>query len=313
MLDNCEHLLDEVAGFVEDVLDGGPNARILVTSREALGIPGEQGHRLPSLDDKSSLALLVARATEASDSFRLGRGDEIGAVELCRQLDGMPLALELAAPHLVYLSPAELLQRLDDRFQLLVGSARGNRQRQQTLQTVMEWSWDLLSEDERRVLASLSVFVGGWTLDAAEGVARGLAGAPVAALLAFARLEVAHRTASHRSWAALPHARDGPVVRSAQARRDGDGRTGSASRTETGSFCGSRRRPWSSDCGGCRGSTAAQTSSTTSLRPSSGRSTTRSSPKPRRCSCRPPARCTTSLATSRAIGGHQHYWTASWT
>ncbi len=183
MLDNCEHLLDEVAGFVEDVLNGGPNARILVTSRESLGIPGEQSHRLPSLDDKSALALLVARATEASDSFRLGQGDEIGAVELCRQLDGMPLALELAAPHLVYLSPAELLQRLDDRFQLLVGSARGNRQRQQTLQTVMEWSWDLLSEDERRVLASLSVFVGGWTLDAAEGVARGLAGAPVAALL----------------------------------------------------------------------------------------------------------------------------------
>ena len=183
VLDNCEHLLDEVAAFVEDLLDAAPKGRILVTSREALEVPGEQSHRLPSLDEKSSLALLVERATEASDSFRLDPDDEARAAELCRQLDGIPLALELAAAHLVHLSPAELLQRLDDRFQLLVGGARRHRQRQQTLQTVMEWSWDLLDEDERRVLASLSVFVGGWTLDAAEGVAGRLASAPVAASL----------------------------------------------------------------------------------------------------------------------------------
>ena len=183
VLDNCEHLLDEVAAFVGELLAAGSRGRVLVTSREALDVPGEQNHRVSSLDEGSSLALLVERAAEASDGFRLAVDDETAAVELCRRLDGMPLALELAAAHLAHVTPAELLQRLDDRFQLLVGGARRHRQRQQTLQTVMEWSWELLDDDERRVLAALSVFAGGWTLDAADDFCAGLSDRPAAMLL----------------------------------------------------------------------------------------------------------------------------------
>jgi predicted ATPase len=171
VLDNCEHLLDAVADFVHELLSAGSHARVLATSRESLDVPGEQSHRVASLDEGSSLALLVARAKEASDAFVLVTEDTAAAAELCKRLGGIPLALELAAGHLDHLSARELLKRLDDRFQLLVGGTRRHRQRQQTLQAVMEWSWNLLSIDERRVLATLSVFAGGWTLDAAEDVA----------------------------------------------------------------------------------------------------------------------------------------------
>ena len=144
---------------------------------------GEQLHRVSSLDSTSALALLVERATAASDQFRLGEEDERDALELCEQLDGMPLAIELAAGNLVHLTPRELLQRLDRRFELLVSGPRQHRGRQQTLQAVMDWSWDGLERDEQIVLSVLSDCHGGWTLDAAEGICSDLVTTPITTVL----------------------------------------------------------------------------------------------------------------------------------
>ena len=182
VVDNCEHLLDEVSAFVDALLRAGSSARVLATSREPLGLGGEQLHRVSSLDSPSALALLVERATAASDEFRLAKEDESDAVELCTQLDGMPLTIELAAGHLVHLTPRELLRRLDRRFELLVGGAR-QRGRQQTLQAVMDWSWEGLERDEQTVLSVLSECHGGWTLDAAEGLCSDLVTTPITTVL----------------------------------------------------------------------------------------------------------------------------------
>ena len=183
VVDNCEHMLDEVGSFVHALLRAGSSARVLATSREPLGVDGEQLHRVSSLDSTSALALLVERATAASDQFRLAEEDERDALELCEQLDGMPLAIELAAGNLVHLTPRELLRRLDRRFELLVGGPRQHRGRQQTLQAVMDWSWDGLERDEQIVLSVLSDCHGGWTLDAAEGICSDLVTTPVTTVL----------------------------------------------------------------------------------------------------------------------------------
>ena len=118
----------------------------------------------------SALELLLDRAGNVNESFEWDDDARAAAVEICRSLDGIPLAIELAAAQLGALAPRELLERLDNRFELLVGGRTRRRQRQQTLQAVMQWSWELLSDDERTVLRELSVFAGGWTLEAAEAV-----------------------------------------------------------------------------------------------------------------------------------------------
>ena len=179
VLDNCEHLLDPVAELVEAIMSSGTQARVLATSREALEVDGEQTHRVSSLDagtpgrdgdDSPALELLLERAGAMHTGLQFDGADRLAAIEICRRLDGLPLAIELAAAQLGLFGPQELLARLDRRFELLVGGRNRRRQRQQTLQAVMDWSWELLTGDEQRLLAWLSVFSGGWTLDAAEGV-----------------------------------------------------------------------------------------------------------------------------------------------
>jgi predicted ATPase/class 3 adenylate cyclase len=178
ILDNCEHLLDDVVDLVDVVLSYRAGARILATSREALGAAGERVFRVPSLsidaDDHDlgpAVELLIERMRSAGAPPPGGDQHEV-LRDICRRLDGIPLAIELAAVHLDQLSPCDLLDRLDHRFDLLVGGHGRRRQRQQTLQAVMDWSWELLSVDECRLLAIVSVFSGTWTLDSAEIVGR---------------------------------------------------------------------------------------------------------------------------------------------
>jgi predicted ATPase/class 3 adenylate cyclase len=189
VLDNCEHLLDAVAEFVDELLAAGSSARVLATSREALGVEGERGHRVSSLSaggergDRAAIELFVERAGESTGGRAIAGADDAVVADICRHLDGLPLAIELAAAQLIMMSPPELLAHLDRRFELLVGGRRRQRQRQQTLQTVMDWSWDLLDAHEQRLLAALSVFSGGWTLEAAEGVCHDVVNGTVAPVL----------------------------------------------------------------------------------------------------------------------------------
>ncbi len=191
VLDNCEHLIGNVAELAERVLATSPGVSLVATSREALGVTGEQVYQVPSLglpaelDEDSSngaslsdvsgseaVRLFVDRATAVLPSFALTPADAPAVVEICRRLDGIPLAIELAAARVPLLSVQEIAQRLGDRFRLLTGGRRTALPRQQTLQALIDWSWDLLSDEERRLLRRLSVFAGGFTLEAATEVAR---------------------------------------------------------------------------------------------------------------------------------------------
>lgn len=168
LLDNCEHVLDAAAALVDAVLDAGTQVRVLATSREPLGVDGEVIHRLGSLGAESA-ELFVARAEAAA-----GRGvvsvDDPAVVELCRRLDGLPLAIELAAAQLRHLSMAELTERLDDRLTLLVGGRPRGGVRHSTLSATVEWSHQLLSPRSRDLFARLGVFPGGFDLPAVESL-----------------------------------------------------------------------------------------------------------------------------------------------
>lgn len=168
VLDNCEHVLDGVCDVVDAVLDGCPRVVILTTSREALALPGEFGWRVPSLTvdgaDPSAVELFVTRAEEADPGFVLTDENTGDVVEICRRLDGIPLALELAAARIRVMTATDIRRRLDDRFRLLTGGGRRAAQRHQTLQGTVEWSYDLLSDDEKAMLRSLSVFAGSFDL-----------------------------------------------------------------------------------------------------------------------------------------------------
>ena len=185
LIDNCEHLIEAVAVLVEHLLGSCRSLHVLATSREALGVPGESPFQVPSLTVPETLGetdleavaateavrLFVERATTTLPSFRLDESNIASVIEICRRLDGIPLALELAAARANVLSTAEIAQGLGDRFRLLTGGRRTAMPRQQTLQALIDWSWDLLTEADQRLLRRLSVFSGGWTLDAAAGVA----------------------------------------------------------------------------------------------------------------------------------------------
>ena len=183
VLDNCEHLIGAVAELSEALLRACPDLKLLVTSREPLGIAGETAYRVPSLslppdeahtaDTRSeAVRLFVDRATTARSDFALTEANTAAVVQIARQLDGVPLALELAAARVRALSVEQIAARLDDRFQLLTGGSRTALPRQQTLRALIDWSWDLLSADEKQLLRRLSVFAGGWTLEAAEAIAK---------------------------------------------------------------------------------------------------------------------------------------------
>ncbi len=186
ILDNCEHLLDEVSRFTSTLLSACPDLRILATSREALGVAGEAAYHVPSLavppadaasaeelSANESVQLFVARASAVNPSFVVDERNAPAVALICRRLDGIPLALELAAARVRVLPPEEIAKRLIDRFRLLTTSSRTALPRHQTLRALIDWSYDHLSEGEQRLLRRLSLFAGGWTLDAAESICAG--------------------------------------------------------------------------------------------------------------------------------------------
>ena len=193
LLDNAEHLVDGVASFAERLLGTAPGLRILATSREALAVPGELVVQLRSLSCPSlgargrrqdvdpllemadaeaseAVRLFADRAVSVDPSFTLRESNVASVVEICQRLDGIPLAIELAASRVSAMSPDDIAMRLGDRFRLLAGGRRTAVPRQQTLHALIDWSWDLLTDDDRRLLRRLSVFTGGWTAPMAARV-----------------------------------------------------------------------------------------------------------------------------------------------
>ncbi|QHC21514.1 AfsR/SARP family transcriptional regulator [Streptomyces sp. GS7] len=172
VLDNCEHVIGAAAELAERLLAVCPGVTVLATSREPLAVPGEVLRPVEPLPDPVALRLLAERGAAASPGFRVA-DDPAACAEICRRLDGLPLAIELAAARLRLLTPRQLADRLDDRFRLLTSGSRTVLPRQQTLRAVVDWSWDLTDEPERAVLRRLSVFAGGCDLAAAEEVCAG--------------------------------------------------------------------------------------------------------------------------------------------
>jgi predicted ATPase/class 3 adenylate cyclase len=176
VLDNCEHVLDAAADLIDAILHHSATVTILATSREGLRLADEQLWPVPSLDthggaDSTAAVLFVERAQAVAPTFALSGTDDAGAVaEVCRRLDGIPLAIELAASRMQSMTAAELHDRLDDRFRLLTGSRRG-LERHQTLRQAVQWSYDLLDDSEKTLLARCSVFAGGFDLAAACALA----------------------------------------------------------------------------------------------------------------------------------------------
>ena len=187
ILDNCEHLVDACARMADRILHAAPETRILASSREALGIGGEVTYRVPSLglpdishlppleslSQYEAVQLFIDRATAAVPTFAVTNDNAPALAQVCFRLDGIPLALELAAAKIRVLSVEQIAKRLDDRFRLLIGGSRTVLERHQTLRAAIDWSYNLLSPAEQTLFRRLSVFVGGWTLEAAESVCEG--------------------------------------------------------------------------------------------------------------------------------------------
>jgi predicted ATPase len=173
VLDNCEHVLDAAAELVEALVAECAGVTVLVTSREPLMVTGEVVQPVRALEADDAVELFVDRACAARPDFELTNFNNAAVREICRRLDGVPLAIELAAARTISMSPAEIAARLDERFRLLTGGRRSAVERQRTLRGAVEWSYDLLTPAERVVFCRLAVFVGGFTLAAAETVAAG--------------------------------------------------------------------------------------------------------------------------------------------
>ena len=185
VLDNCEHLLRAVAGLVSDVVRSCPGVRVLATSREGLNVAGERilgvaslevpetAAELPAIAQSEAVVLFVDRARAVKANFALDATNSGAVAQVCRRLDGIALAIELAAARVAVLTPAEVARRLDQRFRLPAGGQRGGVERHQTLRAAIDWSYELLSEAEQLLLDRLSVFAGGFTLAAAEAVTAG--------------------------------------------------------------------------------------------------------------------------------------------
>jgi predicted ATPase len=170
VLDTCEHLIDACAALAVRLVQGCPQLTLLATSREALNVPGEVTWQMPPMSCDEAMQLFIERAKAVRQDFLMGPGDDALLVQICQQLDGLPLAIELAASRLRVLSLAQIAARLDDRFGLLTGNNRLAPLKQQTLRTMIDWSYDLLSEPERMLLRRLSIFTTDFTLDLAEAV-----------------------------------------------------------------------------------------------------------------------------------------------
>ena len=219
VLDNCEHLVMACAELADAILRACPNVQILATSRESLGIVGELAWRVPSLSVApmeptprldhliayEAVRLFVDRAEAAEPSFVLNAQNATAMAQICRRLDGIPLAIELAARRVTALSVEQIAERLDERFRFLTGGSRAALPRQQTLGATVEWSYNLLNPPERALFDRLAVFAGGFTLDAAEkicGDSRADAASCAADLRTLARPRCMLRTywTSCRSW-----------------------------------------------------------------------------------------------------------------
>ena len=184
LLDNCEHLIEACAQIVDSLLHACPNVKLIATSREQLGIKGEHIFYVPSMElpslvptssvdeiaQSEAVRLLLDRASAIQPSFKLNKQNSYAVTQICHRLDGIPLAIELAAARFRMLSPEQIAFRLDDRFKLLTTGSRTALPRHQTLSALIDWSHDLLSEEERILFRRLSAFSGGWTLEAAEMV-----------------------------------------------------------------------------------------------------------------------------------------------
>jgi predicted ATPase len=170
VLDNCEHLLDRVAELASVIAERCPRCELMATSREPLGLDGERVWRVPSMELDAAIELFEDRARAARSDFVIRASEGPLIEEICVRLDGIPLALELAAARVDHLTVQEIASLLGDRFRLLSGGRRRARPRQQTLQATMDWSYALLARDEQAMLRCCGVFVGGFTLDALSGV-----------------------------------------------------------------------------------------------------------------------------------------------
>ena len=170
VLDNCEHVLEPVASLVRDILARCPQVTIVATSREPIVVAGERVLSVPLLATRDGVELFCDRATAVADAIEFPEGDRRVIASICQRLDGIPLAIELAACRARSLSVAEILARLDDRFRLLTGGRRGELEHHQTLRATLTWSYQLLSQPERELFERLSVFPGGFDLAAAESV-----------------------------------------------------------------------------------------------------------------------------------------------
>ena len=183
VVDNCEHMVEACAQLIDGALRACPKLKILASSREALGINGETIYRVPSLSlpdpaeatresllRSESAQLFVERAEAVDPRFRLTDAHAPSIAQICSRLDGIPLAIELAAARMAVFSPEQIAGRLDDRFKLLTGGSRTALPRQQTLRALIDWSYDTLSQEERALFRRLSVFAGGWSFEAAEAI-----------------------------------------------------------------------------------------------------------------------------------------------
>jgi predicted ATPase/DNA-binding CsgD family transcriptional regulator/Tfp pilus assembly protein PilF len=202
VLDNCEHAIEACAELVARLLTDCPRLRVLATSREALGVPGEVAWSVPPLglpDDRAArtltgiaaaeaVRLFVERAAAALPPFALTADNAPAVAEICRRLDGIPLAIELAAARVALLTPAEIVGRLDDALGLLTTGQRAAPERQRTLEAAIGWSYDLLDQPERTLFGRLAAFAGGFSLDAAEAVCAGRGVAESAVLDLLGRL-----------------------------------------------------------------------------------------------------------------------------
>ncbi len=173
VFDNCEHLVEASARVVSALINACPQITILGSSRQALGIAGEATFRMPSLPEAAAIALFVERAQAVNDRFELTDDDAPIVADICRRLDGVALAIELAAARVKMLSPQQLRDRLNERFRVLTGGGRDRLPRQQTLRALIDWSHDLLDEREQMLFRRLGIFVNGFFLEAAVAVGGG--------------------------------------------------------------------------------------------------------------------------------------------
>jgi predicted ATPase len=170
VLDTCEHLIEACATLAVRLVQSCPRLMLMATSREALNVPGEVTWHLPPMRTEEAMQLFIERAHAVRADFALTKDDEALLAQICQQLDGLPLAIELAASRLRVLSLQQIAERLDDRFGLLTGNNRLAPLKGQTLRTMIDWSYDLLSDPERRLLRRLSIFTADFTLELAEAV-----------------------------------------------------------------------------------------------------------------------------------------------